>query len=351
MTDTQLRDLFHSVAPSLDGSDPAAVDRAWRDGTRRRVGVRTAVIGSIAACAAAVTGVALVGGPDGRVAPDPSVDSPTSPPTPPVTGPPVAERVGKYAGADVWWAPSATDESSLPPLSVAQLPPVIDLDAAKVESVGEPVVALFSGRGEQAFVLTASQRVVELDISGLDRVADESGNVRSPLSSYSLSSDGLRAFFTRESSLEVLDLLTGEWTTIDTPDWLAEGARWVMPDEIWVPESLGEDSNGTVHQLSGGDTSFAAVDWVRGWTGPDDEPWGPVVFGRGGTARAAFAGLGLGEPHPLRGTGGHLRGPARRAKRARLRSRPGRGGHSRQGLLPAPRPGRPGHAPLLVREH
>lgn len=287
MTDTDLRDLFHAAALDLDRPHPEAVDRAWRDGSRRRAGGRAAVLGSIAATAAVVAGVAVLDpGSAGRVAPAPAIDSPTS--TPSSNGPaPVAEPAGDYAGAPVWWAPSAAEEAALPVLPSAVLPPVIDLDAAEVGTIGEPVVALFSGRSERAFALTASQRVVELDISELATVADESGNVRSPLSFYSLSSDQRHAFFIQESSLEVLDFLTGEWTSIDTPDWLAEGARWVMPDEIWVPESLGDDSSGTVHQLEGG-TTLADVDWVHGWSGPRGGPWGPVAAARAGTAQAAF---------------------------------------------------------------
>ena len=297
MTDSDLRDLFHSTTPGLDGHDPAAIDRAWRDGTRRRTGTRAAVAGTIAATAAAVTGVAIIDGPSGRTAPAPPVSSqspsPTSTPTTTVTGPPVAQRVGEYAGAPVWWAPSVMEEAGLPPLPQAPLPAVIDLDTTRVEDVGEPVLALFSGRDERAFALTSSRRLVELDTSPLEPVSDEAGNGRNPLSSYSLSSDRRRAFFIQKSSIEVLDFVSGEWTSIDTPDWLAEGARWVMADEIWVPESLEEDSRGTVHQLDGG-TTIADVDWVRGWTGPNDESWGKVVASRFGTAQAAF----LGAPVP-----------------------------------------------------
>lgn len=287
MTDTALRDLFQDAAPSPDGPDPAAVDRAWRDGSRRRVGARAAVVGSIAATAAAVTGIVVLDGPGGRVAPAPSVDSPTSTPTSTVTGPPVAERTGEYEGADVWQAPSVMDEASLPPLPEAGLPALIDLDAAEVGIVGEPVTALFAGRGQRAFALTASGRVVEIDTSGLDRLTDEAGNGRNPLSSYSLSSDRLKAFFIQKGSLEVLDFVTGEWTSIDTPDWLAEGARWLNPDGILVPDVLGDASKGTVHQLAGG-TTTAVVDFIQGWTGPHDEAWGPVAAGRAGTAQGAF---------------------------------------------------------------
>lgn len=288
MTDTDLRDLFRAAAPDVDRHDPAAIDRAWRDGSRRRVGARAAVVGTIAATAAAVTGVSMLDGPAGRVAPAPSVDSPTSTPTSTETGPPVAERAGEYEGASVWRAPSVMDEASLPPLPVVQLPPVIDLDAPQVGAVGEPVVALFSGAGERAIALTASQRVVEIDTSRLEPLTDEPGNGRNPLSSYSLSSDRVSAFFIQKSSLEVLDFVTGEWTSIGTPDWLAEEARWVMTDKIWVPTKLGEDSDGTVHPVAARGTTSASVDWIHGWTGPGDEPFGPVAAGPFGTAQAAF---------------------------------------------------------------
>lgn len=284
MTDSDLRHLFHVAAGDLDGPDPAAVDRAWRAGTRRRVGVRSAVIASVAATAVTVVGVALLDQPAGRVAPAPPVSSPTATAT--AQGP-VAVRGGDYEGAEVWRAPSVRDEASLPALSVAQLPSTIDLESARVDVVGEPVAALFAGRGERAFALTASRRVVEIDTSSLAQVTDEAGNGRNPLSYYSLSTDGLRAFFIQNSSLAILDLVSGDWTSIDTPDWLAEGARWAMSDRIWVPDSLGEDSAGTLYRLDGS-TSRADVDWVRGWTGPGDEPWGPVAAGRSGTAQGAF---------------------------------------------------------------
>lgn len=286
MTDADLQDLFHSAAPDPDRPDPDVIDRAWHDGSRRRVGARAAVLGSIAATAAIVAGFAMLDpGATGRVAPSPAIDSRTSTPT---TAPaPRAERAGDYAGAPVWWAPSVMEEAELPELRGAVLPRVIDLDAAEAGAIGEPVVALFSGRGDRAFALTASGRVVEIDTSRLDPVTDEGGNGRNPLSSYSLSGDRLRVFFVQNSSIEVLDALTGEWTTVDTPDWRAEGARWVMTDEIWVPEMLGDDSTGTVHRVSGG-TTLADVDWVRGWSAPGDGLWGPVAAGRAGTAQMAF---------------------------------------------------------------
>lgn len=288
MTDPDLRDLFHAAAPSLEGPDPAAIDRAWRDGSRRRVGTRAAVVASIAATAAAVTGVAVLDPGSPQSTPSgPSTSSPTSTPSSTETGPPVAEPSGKYAGAPVWLAPSVMEEVSLPPVPAAPLSPVIDLDEAQGGDVGEPVLALFSGRGERAFALTASQRVVEIDTSRLKPVADEAGNGRNPLSFYSLSAEGTSAFFIQKSSLEVLDFETGEWTSIDTPDWLAEGARWLTPDGILVPDALGNASNGTIHQLAGG-TTTAVVDFVHAWTGPNDEAWGPVAAGRSGTAQAAF---------------------------------------------------------------
>ncbi|RYC12645.1 hypothetical protein [Nocardioides zhouii] len=294
MTDTDLRDLFRAAAPDQDLQDPAAIDRAWRDGTRRRVGSRVGVVAATAAAAAIVTGVAVLASPGGRVAPAPAPStSPTPSATASATGQaPVARPAGEYAGAPIWWAPSAVEEADLPVLPVAGLPAVINLEGAEVVgSVGEPVVALFAGRGERVLALTESQRAVEIDISRLEPVTDEEGNGRTPLSHASLSGDRLRAFFVQDSSIEVLDLMTGAWTTVDTPDWLAEGARWLMTNQIWVPDALGDDSSGVVHSLDG-ETSVADVDWVQGWTGAD-EPWGPVAVGRAGTAQAAFLAGGV----------------------------------------------------------
>lgn len=200
---------------------------------------------------------------------------------------PEATRSGSYAGAPVWWAPSPADEADLPLLPDSPLPAEIDLDAVPAGEVGEPVIGLFGGRRDEAFVLTVTGRVVRLGAPRLDRVADEDGNVRSPVSSYGLSPDGRRAFFIQESSLEVRDFLTGEWTTIDTPDWVAEGARWSDDDEIWVPTRLGETSAGTIYSLDG-DAVAADVDWVQAWSAPGDQPFGPVASAPDSTAQASF---------------------------------------------------------------
>lgn len=301
MTDTDLRDLFHAAGGDLDGPDPVAIDRAWRDGTRRRLGSRAAVLGSVAAVAVTVVVSGMLGGSVERVQPTPAVDTPTSTPstsaptsTPATSAPPtkgaapVARPAGHYAGAPVWLAPSVTEEADLPLLPGVVAPPVIDLDTAEAGPIDEPVVALFAGQGEQAFALTASRRVVEIDTSQLDPVTDEGGNPRNPLSYYSLSGDGLGIFFIQNSSLEVLDVMTGEWTSVETPDWLAEGARWMESGRIWVPDVRGGDSAGTVHDVATGTTSVSVIDWVRGWAGPGDGQWGPVAWAGAGTAQAAF---------------------------------------------------------------
>lgn len=288
MTDAGLRDLFQTAAPEPGRQDPAAVDRAWRDGTRRRTASRAAVVGSVAATAAVVVGLAVLNGPVAEVAPAPAPGGPT-PKTSSSTeeSVPVAERSGEYDGAPLWWSPTVVEESSLPPMSVASLPPVIDLGDASRGPVDEPVSALFWGWEGQVFVLTASQRVVELDTSRLEPVTDEGGNSGSPVSSYSLSADGRRAFFVQVSSVEVLDLVSGEWTSIDTPDWRAEGARWFM-DGIWVPDQLGENVGGTVYPLTGGGGTPADVDWVEDVARPGEGTWGPVVTDGASTAQAVF---------------------------------------------------------------
>lgn len=200
---------------------------------------------------------------------------------------PEATPAGTYDGAPVWWAPTPPEEADLPVLPDSPLPAKIDLATATAGEIGEPVLGLFGGRREEAFVLTVTGRVVRVDTARLEQVADEHGNVRSPVSTYGLSPDRRRAFFVQESSLEVRDFLTGEWATIDTPDWLSEGARWVTDDEIWVPTELGETSGGTIYGLDG-DTSSADVDWVTAWSAPGDQPWGTVVSAPDATAQAVF---------------------------------------------------------------
>ncbi len=102
---------------------------------------------------------------------------------------------------------------------------------------------------------------------------DEAGNRLGPVTPSSLSPDGSRAFFVQESSLEVLELSSGRWQSIDTPDWRAEGARWVTAEEIWVPDAPSSRGAGTVYGLDGARRQ-ALVSWLGLGFGREGGTWG-----------------------------------------------------------------------------
>lgn len=201
-----------------------------------------------------------------------------------MAGVPTATRMDDYRGARVWEAPPAEAELDLPRWTEPSLPEVLDLTAAGEGLPGTPVRGLLT-EDWRVFALSGTGTLSELDVSRLDPVSDEGGNRLNPVSPYSLSPDGERAFFVQESSLEVLELGTGRWRTLDTPDWLAEGARWVTADEIWVPEELGSRGAGTLHGLDGS-LSQADVRWAG--LGAGEDAWGAVASNGDRIAQTRF---------------------------------------------------------------
>jgi len=192
-----------------------------------------------------------------------------------------------YRGAHVWEAPPAEVELDLPRWTEPSLPEVLDLGTAQAGLPGTPAHGLLTEDG-RVFALSGTGALTELDVSRLDRVSDEGGNRLDPVSTHSLSPDGARAFFVQESSLEVLELATGRWQTIDTPDWLAEGARWVAPDEIWVPDALGSRGAGTLHGLDGS-VGPANVRWQDlGFGQENEDGWGALATSRDRLAQTMF---------------------------------------------------------------
>ena len=266
MTDQRLRDLLDDRVSDVVTTDLVA--GAWERAARtRRRRTRVALAGAAAAVVAvAGTTVAVTG--TGRDSSPPGPSASTSAPQP--TG--AARPAGEYDGASVWWGPSVEQEPDLPRLAGSGLPSRIDLGAARRPVPnGLRAVGAFEVR-KVAYVLTDSRELYRLDIGHLDRIADEGGNVRSPLSEESVSPDGRHLFLLQESSLEVYDLTDGSWTTIDTPDWLAEGARWLSNEEIWVPDRLGSVDSGTASASTARADRSVSTRHSSG-TGPVDEPW------------------------------------------------------------------------------
>ncbi|MDZ5621903.1 hypothetical protein [Nocardioides bizhenqiangii] len=173
------------------------------------------------------------------------------PSLPPATEPvdlPTAERGPAYGGASIWWAPPAGEETSLPWLGDSPLPQTIDLsEGLPPVPTGRRAVGVFQIRS-RGVVLTHDGTTYSFAIDHLDPVADEEGNAIGSLGD--VSPDGRHVFFVQRSSLEVYDFLQGTWSTIETPDWLAEGAAWFDDRRIWVPEALGA-TDGTAYSVDG----------------------------------------------------------------------------------------------------
>ena len=72
-----------------------------------------------------------------------------------------------------------------------------------------------------------------LDVSRLSVLADETGNVSSPVSQDSLSPDGRYAFFPRTLA-RGLRLGAAGWRSIHLRRWAAQGALWTADDKIPV---------------------------------------------------------------------------------------------------------------------
>jgi hypothetical protein len=286
MTDHDLRDLLHDRVADLTGPDLSAT--AWQRAARLRRRRRATVTGGVAA--AVVVVAVVVASVDDRTGGDrdgapPASSLPSGSPAPDRgSGVPQATQMADYRGAAVWEAPPPEDELALPRWPEPSLPEVIDPDAATAGVPHAPARGLVAD-GRRVFALGEGGVLFELDLARLARVSDEGGNRLSPVTAYSLAPDGRHAFFVQESSLEILDLVTGRWRTLDTPDWLAEGARWTSNDEIWVPDTLSSPRSGTLHHLDGIVSQAQELGVGRDF---GEETWGPAIAAGNRVAQAMF---------------------------------------------------------------
>lgn len=295
MTTEKLRDLLHEQVSDVTMTDLSVT--AWRDGQRIRRRRSVAVVGGTAAAALAVTaGVNVL-----REDPDrSSSETLTSSPTPEIDPfheqPILTEPDGKYAGVPLWVAPRVAEEAALPVLEGTGLPAEIDLSpgAPPAVGIGRAVAVLGvwpDGDLSRVVAVGADGGSYSVEIDGrVGHLTDEQGNVISSLTWDGLSPRGRRVFFVQERSLEVYDFQSGEWTSIATPPWLAEGARWITDTEIWVPERLGETGSGTSYYVDGGDPVVSMVRWLgMSWPGSDSsEAFGPLKSTSDGLAQSHF---------------------------------------------------------------
>jgi hypothetical protein len=234
-----------ATAPATAGVDP---DVVWQAARRRRRRTTALAAGGLAV-ALAVTAVGVGFGIGGRG----SAPIAASPSPAPSAGPsPSASPAADYAGAGVWWAPPAAAEPDLGWLA-SRLPRTIDLtDPAPAFEPGAAALALFTvtdadtGQPRRLLLLTATGQVRALSGGHLRAFLDEGGNAAA-LTPFNggLSPDGWTLFVAQRDALEVYDLRSGAWRTLATPEWAAEGARWLDATTIWVPDAPGAGSGTT----------------------------------------------------------------------------------------------------------
>ncbi len=290
MTTEKLRDLLHEQVADVTTTDLSVV--AWRDGQRIRRRRSIAVVGGTAAAALAVAaGVNVLGDEPGRgtTGPTTSTPTPTSESTPTPSGPD-----GRYAGVPLWVAPRVAEEAALPRLEGTGLPSEIDLSPGPPSAAGiDRAVAVLGvwpdGDLSRVVAVGADGGSYDVALDGqVEGVRDEQGNRISALTSEGLAPQGSRVFFIQERSLEVYDFQSGEWTSIATPPFLAEGARWLSETEIWVPDRLGQPRSGTSYDVGGGDPMVSMVKWVgMTWEG-EGEAFGPLAATSDGMAQSYF---------------------------------------------------------------
>lgn len=287
MSDADLRDLLRAAAPEPDRPDPAAIDRAWRDGRRRRTDARTALVGAVAAAVVAVGAVVVLGRPGSEVAPAPSPTSPASTPSAPEDSASAAGPDTTFLGAPVWVSPAEEDRSSLSHLEDSGLPATIDLSGeSPPASALERAVGVINVDGaSRVLAVGADGATYSLELGDrIDPVTDEGGNVMLPLSDEGLSPDGTRVFFRQERALVLYDFGARTWTRIATPRWTAETAQWV-DDGIFVPDQPW-GSVGAVYSPDGTRSEERTMRRTA-WDGGD--PYGPErTAPTGDVARSYF---------------------------------------------------------------
>ncbi len=145
-------------------------------------------------------------------------------------------------------------------LQVPGLPDVLSMvDEEPVETPPARVDAVF-GTAKQQYRLLSNDQLVSVDLSDrLGPVGDEGGNMFNPLGP--VSPDGTQVIFRQPGRVEIWDLPTDTWRTVETADY--ESAAWTRDGDLWLP----------------GDGDAGRPD---PWTG--DNQYSPVVVGPGGAA-------------------------------------------------------------------
>ncbi len=257
MSEQRLKELLDDLARESPQPDSLRIDTAWQVAVRRHR--RRNALVAAGAAGAVIIGLAVAVGVRTGDIDVPPVDTtpPTTPSHSPTSTAPTEPPDTRYNGVPVWWAPPAAQEAELPWLD-ALLPRAIDLSAGQPPIVpGQPALGLFivmnleTADPLRLVALNSDGDTAELSARHIETNHDQNGNAGA-LTPFNggLSPGGWHAFIAQQSSLELYDFRSGAWSTIDTPDWLAEGARWLDPETIWVPNHLG-GGLGTTYGVDG----------------------------------------------------------------------------------------------------
>lgn len=288
MTTERLYDLLDGLVVDLTPVD--VVDTAWDRAHRTRQRRRLITSGGAAAAVVALAvGVAVIDGPDPSSGPP--VTPPSQTPTPSPDGPDGPDRPDTtYAGIDIFWSPTLAEEAGLRWHDGGPVPQVIDLAAGAPDVAGEErVLAVFpvydeDGMLDRVVALAPDGSSRSVDVSRLEPVRDEDGNAAALLpTDGGLSADGRHVFFAQDSSLEVYEFATDTWTTIDTPDWQAEGARWLSEDWIVLPLGTGYRVQGS---SIGRPVNNLDVFWSTATLRDDAVVYGPIKSLKGDMAQS-----------------------------------------------------------------
>jgi hypothetical protein len=254
MSEQRLAELLGDLASDIPPVDGSQIEAAWQAAEHRRR--RRGALVAVGAASAVIVGTAVaLAIPAGDMDSPPGDGTPTAPNTSSTSTPEPPDTT--YNGVPVWWAPPATQETKLPWLDAAP-PRTIDLSPGQpTVEPGQSALGVFvvfqlpSAELDRFMVLTADGDTRELPADHIERNRDRDGNAAALTpSNGGVSPDGRHALIAQPSSIELYDFESGSWITIDTPNWVAEGARWLDNATIWVPDRL-TGGLGTTYGVSG----------------------------------------------------------------------------------------------------
>jgi hypothetical protein len=270
VTTARLRELMDERVADVEGRDLAAPAWARADAVRRRR--RYALVGTTAAAVLVLAGgIAVL---DERTGADvPPSSRPTSTPSDsPSASPTLDDRApqavlsGRFRGAPFWWAPPVFRDADLPVLQVPGLPEEISFaDSPYVGTPPDHVDAVF-GTGHGQYQLFSDETMVSVDLADrLGPVGDGDGNAFDPLSPKGVSPDGTEVFFRQPGRVQIWDLPTNTWRTVETLDfeiltWTRDGRLGVTNDGRPDPWDRGDHQWSSA--VAGPDGKAAELDWM-----------------------------------------------------------------------------------------